>query len=109
MSGPNQQIIGVSGVVHRIVVQPAPDVPPADVPKAEDDAGNLPPRAVTRDLNDCATILLAIDAMMAPWPELHTLGRPIQQCRALLAARGAIFPTDVSFEIGISQIGGAGI
>ena len=99
-SAPNAQVVSLDIYWCRNI-PPMPDEEPEPV-AAE-------PRAVTRDINDCAMALLCIDSMIAPYPELHSLGRQIQQCRMLLASRGAVFPENVSFEIGISSVGDAGI
>ena len=68
-----------------------------------------PPHALQRDINDAALLLLAIDSMACPYPELAPIGRAVQQCRALLTARGAQFPSSVAFQIGISSIGGGAL
>ena len=107
MTGPGGQNIGVTGTIFRAPPEPPPPEPEPPRPPRPLQIGV---RTSTSNLDDCAATLLAIDQLACAWPfEFQEILRQIPNVRRYLTARGAQFPTDLSFTIGISPVGDAGI
>ena len=104
MSGPGGQLVGVGGIVFY-APKPVPEPPPPEPePPRQLQIGV---RTATSNLDDCAATLLAIDQLACAWPaEFGAILHAVPNIRRYLTARGASFPSDLSFTIGISEIGG---